>query len=208
MFEVGWARTKKRSERSAADHGGEMTVPRVSVRITKVVLVATAVGLLAFCSTARVAGAAPAKNPSAYGLGAFEKHFNCANATRRLTHAEQVELGPAAKVTRMVASEAKATQAGQSRRAAALAKRIAAEQMRIARMSPRARKLLNKYVGFIEAKCHVVAPPYVPRSSSAPKASARTNPTSTTASTSTTTSTTTTASTSTMTSTSGTASPS
>ena len=156
-----------------------MTMPTLRSHIMKVGLVTAAVGSLAF-TTVGVAGAAPVKDPSTYGLSTFEKTFNCANATQRLTHVQRLELGPAAKLTAMVAAEARATQGGHPKHAAVLAKRIAKEQAKVtAGMSPRLKTLLNKYTGFIEAKCHVMPPAYVPPSAHTPKASPGTSSAST-----------------------------
>jgi hypothetical protein len=154
-------------------------MPRLHSHIMRVALVTAAVGSLAF-TTVGVAGATTVKDPSTYGLATFERTFNCADATQRLTHAQRLELGPAAKLTAMIADEAQATQGGHPKHAAVLAKRIAKEQKRVAAgLSARFKTLLNKYTGFIEAKCHVTPPAYVPAPAHAPKATAGTSSTST-----------------------------
>lgn len=136
----------------------------------RVVVSTVTVGSLAFATTG-VANAVPVKDPSTFGWANFEKHFNCASANQRLTHAQRLELGPAVKLTGMIATETRFMGAGQTKHAAWLKAEIAKEQVRIARgMSPRFKALLDKYTGFIEEKCHVTLPAYVPPSSNGTKA--------------------------------------
>ena len=133
------------------------------MRFKKIAVAIVMVGALAVTGTG-VASAAQPKDPAAYGMAAFEKHFDCAKANQRLTHVQRLELGPAAKLTKLIAAEAKAEQVGHKRHGAWLQKMITAEQARIAKgMNPRFKARLDKYASIIENKCHVALPAFTPR---------------------------------------------
>jgi hypothetical protein len=112
----------------------------------RILIGAVAVGALSF-GTAGAAGAASSPTVPAVG-----SHFNCANATKVLTRIEKGEARIAAGLPKLTAAQAKAQQAGNTRRADRLKKRI--DRFESAAFKAR----LAKASAAIEAKCHVSAP--------------------------------------------------
>jgi hypothetical protein len=114
---------------------------------------AVAVGALTL-GTAGIAGAAaPGTSVSASSVTpAALARFNCANATKALTRIEKVEGRVSAGLPKLKAAEAKANQAGRTRRAARIEKRI--KRLESTTFGTR----LTKASAAIEAKCHVGAP--------------------------------------------------
>jgi hypothetical protein len=106
-----------------------------------------AVGVLSLGS----AGIAGADSTTA-STPATSASFNCANATKALTRIQTVEGKIASGLPKLTAREAKLTQAGHTKPAARLQKRIT----RLESSTFKAR--LDKASAAIEAKCNVAAP--------------------------------------------------
>ena len=83
-------------------------------------------------------------------------HFSCSRATKVLARIHRAETGIAAGLPRLHAAEAKATAAGQTRKAARIGKLIT----RLGRPGAEAR--LQRLATAIEAKCNVAVPATVP----------------------------------------------
>lgn len=117
----------------------------VGAVLKKLVVGAVAIGALSLGG----AGIASAATSPAPRVGA---HFNCARATRLLSRIDRGEARIAAGLPRLTAAEAKAKQAGNTKRADRLQKVIS----RLESLQFKAR--LAKASQTIEAKCHVPAP--------------------------------------------------
>jgi hypothetical protein len=111
----------------------------------KLVVGAVVVGALSM-GAAGTAGAVTLRVPKA---GA---HFSCARADKVLVRIQKGEAHIAAGLPRLTAAEAKAKQAGDTKRADRIQRRIT----RFERPAYKAR--LDRAAAAIEAKCHVPAP--------------------------------------------------
>jgi hypothetical protein len=121
----------------------------------KLVVGAVAVGALSL-GTAGIAGAATtAPTPK------VARHFNCANATRVLARIDKGEARITAGLPKLTAAKAKATQAGDTKLAARIQKRIT--RLESAKFHAR----LTRVSAAIEAKCNVSVPGTTSGSSSA-----------------------------------------
>lgn len=110
---------------------------------TKVVIGAIAVGGLSL-GTAGITWAASTTT--------VPKHVNCANAAKALTRIEKTEARAAARLSKLLAAEAKAQKAGNTERVDHVKTRIAHLE------SPAFKARLAKRTSAIETKCHIAAP--------------------------------------------------
>ena len=111
----------------------------------KLVVGAVAVGALSV-GAAGIAGAATTTPPK---VGA---HFTCARADHLLARIQKGEAHIAAGLPKLAAAEARAKQAGRTKRADRIQRRITRLE------SPAFKARLDKAAAAIEARCHVPAP--------------------------------------------------
>ncbi len=135
-------------------------MPNATSVLRKTLIAVAATGVLSFGAVGTVgpAGASTATlGPKAQAQA--EKHFNCANAARRLGHRQRVEARFAKKMAHLNQAEAKATKSGNTK-VAAYWKKLIARQQKIEShtLGTKAKARAAQRDAMITAKCHVAAP--------------------------------------------------
>ena len=119
--------------------------------LQKLAVGALVAGSLALGTAGMASASTPTSSPSA-STPAAAKQFNCANATKALTHIQKVEGRINAGLPKLTAAQQKASSAGHTKRADRLQKWITRLE------SPAFKQRLQTRSQNIESKCNVSAP--------------------------------------------------